>query len=190
MPAPRCDSSLRANAECKPDGQPILAIPGSACITLTDAQNHDLLGPIVTDRIRQGGSDLLSPDPPPRNTPPLPTDSELVGLTLWVMAERSRGASSGYAALVQSLPATTLSPLTWPEAKRQELLRGSPCLAECESRLQVLEQQWRDIESIFRMVRRRALLPHSRAGGGETPLVASCRRRRGGGWSSRCQQGP
>lgn len=108
-------------------GEVLLSIPGSACVTKTDVVNHDVLAPVAEGL------------------------SELVCLALWLMVERTRGAASQWAPLVQALPTRTPNPMLWKEGVRKELLQGSPVLTATEERLKELEQQWKDIESFCRM---------------------------------------
>lgn len=57
----------------------------------------------------------------------------------------AQGASSDWAPLLRTLPEETLSPILWSEAEREELLRGSPVLAEAAARRRALEQEWAEI---------------------------------------------
>jgi 50S ribosomal subunit-associated GTPase HflX len=59
------------------------------CVTLYDVQNHELVGAL--------GADV----------------DDYVGLTLWLLAERAKGASSTWQAYLASLPERTSSPLLW-----------------------------------------------------------------------------
>lgn len=107
-------------------GDVLLSIPGSAAVTKTDVDQHDLLAPIA------------------------PELSELISLALWLVVERARGKASKWAPLVQALPTRSLSPLLWKEGQRRELLQGSPVLADAEARLQELDAQWRAIEAFLK----------------------------------------
>eukprot|EP00882_Tetradesmus_deserticola_P007360 GHRQ01007754.1.p1 GENE.GHRQ01007754.1~~GHRQ01007754.1.p1 ORF type:complete len:476 (+),score=189.66 GHRQ01007754.1:146-1573(+) len=99
-------------------GEVLLQVPESLAVTGIDAEKHDLVGPVAAQC------------------------SELVGLTLWLMAERARGAASSWSQLLQTLPHSTASPVLWEEQERVELLTGSPVLQEARSRQAALQQQW------------------------------------------------
>lgn len=74
--------------------------------------------------------------------------SELVGLALWLLQERSRGPASPWAPLLAALPAATDSPLLWPAEERSRLLAGSPVEAEAAAREAALRQEWREIQQL------------------------------------------
>lgn len=108
-------------AEDVHSGEVLLEIPERLCVTSIDADKHELVGAVAKDC------------------------SELVGLTLWLMAERAEGPASSWCQLLQTLPDTTLSPILWADQDRVELLTGSPVLAEARSRQDALQQQWSDL---------------------------------------------
>lgn len=62
--------------------QVILSIPEDQAITAIDAEGHELIGPIAAGC---GGGDLIA-------------------LTLWLIAERAKGAESAYASLISTIP--------------------------------------------------------------------------------------
>jgi histone-lysine N-methyltransferase SETD3 len=99
-------------------GEVLLEVPESLAVTAIDAEKHDLVGPIAAQC------------------------SELVGLTLWLMAERARGSGSPWCQLLQTLPHSTASPILWEDQERVELLTGSPVLKEARDRQAALQQQW------------------------------------------------
>lgn len=106
----------------------VLEIPGSLAITSVDVSKDPQLEALARGR------------------------SELVGLALWLMLERSKasrrhepwldtsldppllqgssndlqGGGSEWHALLQTLPQATLSPILWSDEEREQLLRGSP----------------------------------------------------------------
>lgn len=69
----------------------LLELPDSLVVTSVDAEKHGLVGALARD------------------------SSELVALTLWLMAERARGASSPWATLLHTLPEATASPILWED---------------------------------------------------------------------------
>jgi hypothetical protein len=95
-----------------------MEIPESVAVTSIDAEKHPLVGPIAQEC------------------------SELVAITLWLMAERSSSSGSSWSALLAALPEQTMSPILWEDAQLQELLQGSPVQAEARTRRQQLQQQW------------------------------------------------
>jgi histone-lysine N-methyltransferase SETD3 len=69
----------------------LLQLPESLAVTSIDAEKHELVGPIA-------GS-----------------VSQLIGITLWLMAERAKGAGSAWVTLLQTLPDSTASPILWED---------------------------------------------------------------------------
>eukprot|EP00878_Enallax_costatus_P003647 GHUV01003861.1.p1 GENE.GHUV01003861.1~~GHUV01003861.1.p1 ORF type:complete len:495 (+),score=148.67 GHUV01003861.1:1566-3050(+) len=102
-------------------GDILLEIPEALCVTSIDAEKHELVGPVAKDC------------------------SELVGLALWLMAERAKGAASSWCQLLHTLPDTTSSPILWADQDRVELLTGSPVLTEARNRQNALQQQWSNL---------------------------------------------
>lgn len=77
---------------CSPlAGEVLLELPESLAVTSIDAEKHELVGPIAKGV------------------------SELVGITLWLMAERAAGSSSPWSELLQTLPDSTASPILWED---------------------------------------------------------------------------
>jgi len=72
-------------------GEVLLELPESLAVTSIDAEKHELVGPIAKGV------------------------SELVGITLWLMAERAAGSSSPWSELLQTLPDSTASPILWED---------------------------------------------------------------------------
>ncbi|KAG1670765.1 hypothetical protein FOA52_013992 [Chlamydomonas sp. UWO 241] len=97
----------------------VMAIPEAQAVTSIDAEKQEVVGTIA-------GSGV----------------SELVALTLWVLAERAKGAASAYAALLGTLPDRTNTPLLWSDEELGQLLFGSPVLAESMARKATLRSQW------------------------------------------------
>jgi len=95
-----------------------MTIPEDAAITSIDAEKQELIGSVAAGC------------------------SELIALTLWLLAERAKAESSQYARLIQTLPERTQTPLLWSDAEIEELLRGSPTQAEARSRAAELRAQW------------------------------------------------
>ncbi len=103
------------------NGEVLLEIPESLCVTSIDAEQHELVGSVAKDC------------------------SELVGLTLWLMAERAKGPASAWCQLLHTLPYTTSSPVLWEDQDRVALLTGSPVLNEARNRQNALQQQWTNL---------------------------------------------
>lgn len=104
-------------------GEIALEIPESLAVTAIDAEKHELVGPVAKEC------------------------SELVALTLWLMAERAQGSGSQWCQLLQTLPDSTASPILWEDQDRIELLTGSPVLTEARNRHSALQQQWANLSS-------------------------------------------
>eukprot|EP00798_Chlamydomonas_sp_ICE-L_P020004 gene20004-26717_t len=129
------------------DHEVIISIPEKLAITSADAEDHEVVGELAAGC------------------------SELISLTLWLMAERAKGAASASSALIstlpeatltpllwtnaeldallQSSPETTLTPLLWTDAELDALLQGSPVPAEARSRVAELKKQWAELEEQF-----------------------------------------
>lgn len=98
----------------------VLQIPGDLAVTSVDVGKDEALAAAAAGR------------------------SELVGLALWLLQERAKGAASGWSAFLATLPRRTLTPILWSEEERQ-LLRGSPVQAEARSREAALRQEWQEV---------------------------------------------
>jgi histone-lysine N-methyltransferase SETD3 len=72
-------------------GDVLLELPDKLAVTAVDAESHELVGPVAKGC------------------------SELVALTLWLMAERAKGAGSAWSQLLHTLPETTASPILWED---------------------------------------------------------------------------
>eukprot|EP00887_Chlorella_sp_A99_P004667 scaffold4.g4667.t1 len=152
-----------------PKGQVILEIPGDLGVTRVDVEADPLLAPLAeaSGRAQPRASPSLAAEVAPcihgrrsavkraradsgllARAPArafLQGRSELVGLALWLMQERSRGATSPWAPLLACLPQETDSPLLWPEEERARLLAGSPVREEAAAREAALRQEWAGI---------------------------------------------
>eukprot|EP00879_Flechtneria_rotunda_P015067 GHRR01015744.1.p1 GENE.GHRR01015744.1~~GHRR01015744.1.p1 ORF type:complete len:507 (+),score=158.49 GHRR01015744.1:326-1846(+) len=106
-------------------GEVLLEVPESFAVTAIDAEQHELIGHIAKEC------------------------SELVAMTLWLMAERSKGSESAWSLLLQTLPDSTASPLLWEDQEWAELLTGSPVLTEARNRQSALQQQWTQLVKHF-----------------------------------------
>lgn len=100
----------------------VLTVAEDVAITRIDAEQHEVVGAVAAE------------------------SSELVALTLWLMAERHAGAASPSHAFISTLPAATMTPLLWEDCELTELLAGSPALPEAQSRKAALQQQWQDLQ--------------------------------------------
>lgn len=99
-------------------GEVLLVVPEELAITSVDAEKHPLVGPVAQQC------------------------SELVALTLWLLAERAQGPDSKYTALLATLPEATLSPILWTDADIGDRLRGSPSMQEAKNRKSAMVRQW------------------------------------------------
>lgn len=72
-------------------GDVLLELPDSLVVTSIDAEKHELVGPIAAEV------------------------SQLIGITLWLMAERAKGSESAWVQLLQTLPDSTASPILWED---------------------------------------------------------------------------
>ncbi|PSC76514.1 U3 small nucleolar ribonucleo MPP10 [Micractinium conductrix] len=102
-------------------GEVLLQLPGDLAITSVDVGKDPALAAVAEGR------------------------SELVGLALWLLAERAKGPASAWAALLATLPSATPTPVLWPDEERAVLLRGSPVLAEARAREAALRQEWAEL---------------------------------------------
>ncbi|GAX73871.1 hypothetical protein CEUSTIGMA_g1321.t1 [Chlamydomonas eustigma] len=100
----------------------VISISEEMAITSIDAENHEVVGGVASSC---GG--------------------ELVALTLWLMAEREKGADSAYANLLATLPDQSYSTLLWTDSELETLLSGSPVLAESRNRVSELKRQWQEL---------------------------------------------
>jgi len=104
-------------------GEVILEIPGDLGVTSVDVGKDEVLSTLAEGR------------------------SELVGLALFLMQERSRGTASAWAPLLATLPSCTNSPVMWEDTERAELLNGSPILEEARSREAALLAEWDSVQT-------------------------------------------
>jgi histone-lysine N-methyltransferase SETD3 len=106
-------------------GETALQIPENYTVTGVDVVNHPVVAAPAAGR------------------------GDLIGLTLWLMYERSQGEKSMWYPYLQTFPTTTLSPLLWSAEEQQQLLKGSPALEEVQQRTAALEGEYEDLESYF-----------------------------------------
>ncbi|KAL3675058.1 hypothetical protein R1sor_025006 [Riccia sorocarpa] len=104
-------------------GDIALTVPENFCVTAFDVNNH----PVVSAPARGRG--------------------DLIGLTLWLMYERTQGESSAWYPFLKLFPEATSSPLLWSEAERDEQLKGSPALEEVKDRVAALEEVFEELDS-------------------------------------------
>ncbi|CAI5485900.1 unnamed protein product [Closterium sp. Naga37s-1] len=96
-------------------GQVALRVPENFVVTSVDVAEH----PVVA-KAAEGRGDL-------------------VGLTLWLMWERSQGDASLWAPYIRTFPEATSSPLLWPADDRQRLLAGTTIADEMDGRVAEME---------------------------------------------------
>ncbi|CAI5980400.1 unnamed protein product [Closterium sp. NIES-64] len=96
-------------------GQVALRVPENFVVTSVDVAEH----PVVA-KAAEGRGDL-------------------VGLTLWLMWERSQGDASLWAPYIRTFPEATSSPLLWPADDRQRLLAGTTIADEIDGRVAEME---------------------------------------------------
>ena len=114
---------LKADAEA---GATALRVPQSAAVTSVDVGEH----PIV--------SELASGRP------------ELIGLALWLCAERIKGGASEWAPYVKTLRANPDAPLFWTDAKDFALLKGSPVAADAIERSKSARTEYASITEVIK----------------------------------------
>jgi len=114
------DRTAVAARTCSPNDI-LVAVPEKLCVTLYDVQEHELVGAL--------GADV----------------DDYVGLTLWLLAERAKGASSTWQAYLASLPEKSSSPLLWDAELAESLLKGSPVLPLAKLRAAAIETEYYDI---------------------------------------------
>lgn len=99
----------------------VLSVPEDMAVTSIDAVKQDTVGELASEC------------------------GELVALTLWLLAERAKGAASQHVSLLATLPDRTTTPILWSDAELDNLLTGSPVLEESRSRARDLKRQWQEL---------------------------------------------
>lgn len=107
------------------EGEVALKIPENYTVTGVDVVNHPVVAAPAAGR------------------------GDVIGLTLWLMYERSLGEKSVWYPYLQTFPSTTLSPILWTAEEQQKLLKGSPALEEVQQRSAALEGEYEDLQSYF-----------------------------------------
>lgn len=115
-----CVAARQVNA-----GEVLMEVSESLAVTTVDVANHPDVASLAEGR------------------------GELVGLALWLIAERARGSGSEWAAFIATLPETTMNPMLWSPADR-ELLKGSPARMNAEERAAALRSEWEAVEPMLR----------------------------------------
>lgn len=107
-------------------GTVLALVPGSLCVSAADAAH-----------------------------PLAPGRGEVVSLALWLLGERERqrdggggGDASDWAPLLDSLPDPSRSPLRWPPALVDRLLRGSTVAAAAAERAAAVEAEWAALSAL------------------------------------------
>lgn len=84
--------------------------------------------------------------------------SELACLTLFLCYEKKRGAESALYPFIKELdrqagrgPLGCTSPLLWPEEEVDELLAGSPVIDEIKQRLQGIQKEYDELDTVWFM---------------------------------------
>ena len=100
----------------------MLGVPEAECVTVADVEAGGGVAELAAGR------------------------GELVGLALWLLAERARGPGSPWAGFLGGLEAPD-SPLLWGEAEAEELLKGTSVLDDLKARRKELLGLWSSIEA-------------------------------------------
>lgn len=111
-------STQEASSSQQGSASVVFSISEEQAVSSIDAEKHELVGELVTGC------------------------SELVALTLWLLAESLKGTDSKHADLISSLPEKTDTPLLWPDDELEFLLAGSTILNETKNRVKELKRQW------------------------------------------------
>ena len=103
-----------------------MAIPQDVTVTSVDVGEHPIVSGMAEGR------------------------PELVGLALWLCAERIKRASSEGAAYVRTLRANPDAPLFWTEDEDFALLKGSPIAGDVIERAKSAREEYASIVEIIR----------------------------------------
>ena len=104
------------------EGEVVLGVPEAQCVTIADVEAGGAVAELAAGK------------------------GELVGLALWLLAERARGPGSPWAGLLGGLEAPD-SPLLWGEAEAEELLQGTSVLEDLRARRKELLGLWARIQA-------------------------------------------
>jgi len=107
-------------------GERVLAIPQDVTVTSVDVGEHPIVSGLAKGR------------------------PELVGLALWLCAERIKGAASEWAAYVRTLRANPDAPLFWTEGEDFALLKGSPIASDAIERAKSAREEYASIVEMIR----------------------------------------
>jgi len=99
-------------------GQPLMTVPIDLCVTKEVVDEDPALKIITEDK------------------------DSLTSIALWLMKQRTMGQDGKWGAYMRVVPLFTYSPITWSQAERDGLLRGSLAQGEANLRVQELERMW------------------------------------------------
>ena len=114
---------LRADVEA---GASALSVPQSAAVTTVDVGEHPIVSGLAAGR------------------------PELVGLALWLCAERIKGGASEWAPYVKTLRANPDAPLFWTEQEDFALLKGSPVARDAYERAKSAREEYASILDVIK----------------------------------------
>ena len=107
-------------------GARVLAVPQDCAVTSVDVDAHPIVSGLAKGR------------------------PELVGLALWLCAERIKGGASDWAPYVKTLAANPDAPLFWTEAEDFALLKGSPIVSDAVERSRSAREEYAAIVEVIK----------------------------------------
>ncbi len=107
-------------------GARVLAVPQDCAVTSVDVDAHPIVSGLAKGR------------------------PELVGLALWLCAERIKGGASDWAPYVKTLAANPDAPLFWTEAEDFALLKGSPIVNDAVERSRSAREEYAAIVEVIK----------------------------------------
>ena len=107
-------------------GEVVFRAPQDVAVTSVDVAEHPIVSGLAAGR------------------------PELVGLALWLCAERIKGDAGDWAPYVRTLRANPDAPLFWTSAEDFALLKGSPIAADAAGRAQSAQEEYESIISVMK----------------------------------------
>jgi len=107
-------------------GASVLSVPQRACVTIVDVGGCAIVGALAEGR------------------------PELIGLALWLCAERLKGEASDWAPYVKTLEANPEAPLFWERAEDFNLLKGSPVRQDAIDRAKSAVEEYESIAAMIK----------------------------------------